>query len=253
MAKKKKEKLPPFKSEGMTVDEIINIGDDELSKWSRRDLSRALRTVALAANKRISRLEKHAIKTVNEQGDVKYTEKSQLGIDFEALYYTEGKRFGVGKSHDRNEIYKEFARVRNFLNAPSTTIKGAVELRKKRELAVFGQTSEEMTKGMSKEDKFKTISQMKDVMTDVYSEFHKWKEEYSMQGGYTKERGKRVIRMLARRMHNKGMSGEEARQSVSDYYDKKYEKEQQQELITNTDDPFDLLDNSSNNDDWRNW
>ena len=62
---------PPFKVEGMTVNEIINLGDDEISRMNARDLSRALRTVSLAANKRIRRLEKKAEKHVK-----KYVEKA---------------------------------------------------------------------------------------------------------------------------------------------------------------------------------
>ena len=53
MAKKKQPKQP-FMVEGMTVQEIINLGDDVISKMNQRDLSRALRTVSLAANKRLN-------------------------------------------------------------------------------------------------------------------------------------------------------------------------------------------------------
>lgn len=225
----KKPKAPkqPFKVEGMTVAEIINLGDDELNRMNARDLSRALRTVALAANKRIKRLEKKAEKRENEFGDTQYIDISGQGIDFEALYAVGGKRFGLGKGkHDRGDIYKEFARVRNFMNAKSTTISGAIELRKKRERQVFGKTSEEMFEGVSAAERDLMQSNMKDIMSDIYSEYHRWREEYAIEGGYTKEKGRRVLKMFGRRVMDKGMSPEEARQDISEYYDLEYERKE---------------------------
>lgn len=234
-------------TDNMTVKQILKMGDDQLSRLNRRELSHALRTVSLAANKRIGRLMSKADIVTNEMGDIKYVDKSGKGIDFEALYYTGGKKFGVGKSADRNQIYKEFARVRGFMNAKSTTIKGAIELRQKRERALFGKTHEEMDLTEAQ------TANLNDFMGDVYSEFHKWKEEYEMQGGYDKQKGKRVLKMLARRMHDKGMSGEEARQSVSDYYDAKYERSESaaREIAPDLN-PMNLL-SDDNTEDWRNW
>lgn len=233
----------PFYTDNMTVNEILALGDDVLNTLDRRDLSRALRTVSLAANKRINRLlNKADIQVDQKTGDIKYVDKSGKGIDFEALYFTGGKKFGVGKSKNRNEIYKEFAKVRNFMNANSTTITGAIALRQKRERAVFGKTREQMTEGMSKRDAAAAVANLNEIMSEVYSEFHKWKEEYQMQGGYDKAVGKRVIKMLARRMMNKGMSGEEARQSVSDYYDRKYEKQQEEQAVDDNDPMTELSD-----------
>lgn len=227
---KKKQPLPPFAVEGMTVSEIINLGDDTISKMNQRDLSRALRTVALAANKRLNRLMKKAEVSVNEHGDVTYTDKSGLGIDFEALYTTGGKKFGLGKGkHKRSDIYKEFAKVRNFMNAGSTTISGAIELRKKRERQLFGQTREEMYKGVAPAEAALIEAEMKDIMKDIYSEFHRWKEEYAIEGGYNKQLGKRVLKMFGRRVM-KGMTAEDARAEIEDYYDLKYEKNEKRRL-----------------------
>lgn len=243
MANKKK----GFVTDGMTVDQILKMGDDQLSRLNKRELSRALRTVSLAANKRIGRLLSKADIVTNEMGDIKYVDKSGKGIDFEALYYTGGKKFGKGKSADRNQIYKEFARVRGFMNAKSTTIKGAIELRKKREKALFGKIHEDMNLTEAQ------TANLNDFMGDVYSEFHKWKEEYEMQGGYDKQKGKRVLKMLARRMHDKGMSGEDARKSVSDYYDAKYERTETASREVSQDlNPMNLL-SDENTEDWRNW
>lgn len=236
----------PFYTDNMTVNEILSLGDDVLNSLDRRDLSRALRTVSLAANKRINRLLNKAEKQVDEKtGDVRYVEKGNKGIDFEALYFTGGKKFGKGRKADRNEIYKEFAKVRKFMAAESTTISGAVALRQKRERAVFGKTREELTEGMTPEEAKKAVENMTELTSDVYSNFHKWKEEQALKGGYDKATGKRVIKMLARRMGNKGMSAEEARQSVHDYYKNKYEEAVKvEEDIQKDSDPFELLEDS---------
>ena len=229
--KQPKEPLPPFKVEGMTVSDILSLGDDTISKMDARDLSRALRTVSLAANKRMKRMLKKAEVSVNEHGDVSYKDISGQGIDFEALYATDAKRFGLGKGkHKRSDIYKEFARVRGFMNAKSSTISGAIELRKKRERQLFGQTREEMFEGVAPAEREMIEADMKDIMTDIYAEYHRWREEYAIEGGYTKEKGRRVLRMFGRRVMNKGLSPEDARAEIEDYYDQKYEREERRRI-----------------------
>ena len=63
-----------FFTDDMTAEEIINLGDDILSKLDKRDLQRAVRTTALVANKRLKRLKAQA---KHEGGfkDSKYVEK----------------------------------------------------------------------------------------------------------------------------------------------------------------------------------
>ncbi len=229
MAKRKQPKKPFF-VEGMTIEQIINLGDDVISKMNQRDLSRALRTVSLAANKRINRLMKKAEVTTNEMGDVTYTDISGQGIDFEALYVTGGKKFGLGRGkHQRSEIYKEFAKVRSFLKAESTTIAGAIKLRQKREKQLFGTTREELYKYVAPAEYALLEAEMKDMMKDIYSEFHRWKEEYQIEGGYNKDLGKRVLRMFGRRTM-KGMTAEDARAEIEEYYDRKYEQQEKKRL-----------------------
>ena len=59
--------------------------------------------------------------------------------------------------------------------------------------------------------------------------------------------------MLARRMLNQGMSGDEARQSVSDYYDAKYERTESAAREVSADlNPMNLL-SDDNTEEWRNW
>ena len=224
----------PFYTDNMTIQEIMALGDDTIRKMNKRDISRAVRTLALAANKRIARLSKHAIKTVDQKtGDVTYTEKGNLGLDFEALYVntdTQGnlKKFGVGRSKNVTigEIKAEFEKVRSFLQAPSTKIPGSIALRQKREKQVFGKTREELTKGMSKAEAAEMTEEMKDIMRDAFKGLHEWKEQSQNASRYDKEMGKRIIRMFQRRL-SKGMDVETARGSIDKYYDKKYEQKEE--------------------------
>lgn len=248
MSKSKKKK--GFKTDKLTVKQIINLGDDVISKMDKRELSHALRTVSLAANKRLRRLK---AKGEFDPETEKWTDVSGRGIDFEALYFTGGKEFGVGRKKDikRSNIYKEFSRVRNFMKAGSTTITGAIELRKKRERALFGATHEELTSGMDKEETAQALADISDIMTDVYSEFHRWKEEAQIEGGYTKAIGNRVLKMLTRRMYNKGMTGEEARADVTAYREKVYKDKQLQKTIApEIPSDFEDLPQSNNYPEW---
>lgn len=213
----------PFFTDGMSVNQIINLGTSILNKLSFRDLSRALRTVALAANKRINRLKQYAYKRKG-----KWIEKKNgPGLDLNALNKLEGGRFGVGNK-DRNEIYKEFTRARNFLNSPSSTVKGAKELRKNRERALFGATREELTKGMNKKEKEAYIKNMKEVSSDTFADYDDFLDEYEMQGGYTVEKGKRALSTIAQeKLH--GASPEDAKKSAADLLEGEYKTEMETE------------------------
>ena len=60
----------PFFTDNMTLNQIINLGHEILSKLNMRDLSRVLRTVALAANKHLNRQKQYTYKR-----NGKYVEK----------------------------------------------------------------------------------------------------------------------------------------------------------------------------------
>ena len=153
----KKKSKKPFATEGMTVDQILSLGTDELSKMSKRDLSHALRTVSLAANKRVNRLLGYS---TYKKG--KYVEKKSSGKTIaldslnKLLDEAGGNRrkvkFSVG-SKNRNEIYKELGRVRSFMNLKTSTVKGAEAVRKQREVRGFGMTREEYIKKSVKQYK----------------------------------------------------------------------------------------------------
>lgn len=134
-----------YKTDGMTVEQILSLGDEVLNGFTRRELSHALRTVALAANKRINSLEKQATKT--SEGWESNANKKGIAIDALNAVSDDGKRKNGGRFYvgdkNRNQIYAELSRAREFMNMKTSTISGAVEVRKQREKRLFGKTREE--------------------------------------------------------------------------------------------------------------
>ena len=132
-----------FFVDNMTASEILALGDDVLSKMSQRDMSRALRTVSLVANKRVARLQKNAVK--RHGGYIE--KKSGKAIALDALNYitndgTTKAKFGVGNK-TRNEMYAELSRIRNFMKMDTSTLKGATKVRKERDIRIMGKTREQ--------------------------------------------------------------------------------------------------------------
>ena len=137
----------PFYTDGMTVDEILALGDDVLRRLDQRDLSRALRTVSLAANKRVNRLLENAVKT-KEGYRVKKSGAHNVALDALNSLTEDGRlkpQFSVGDKN-RNQMYAEFARARAFMSKKTSTIKGAESVRKAREVRIMGETVEEAQK-----------------------------------------------------------------------------------------------------------
>ena len=215
-----------FYVDNMTVGQILDLGDDILSSLTEKDMSRALRTVSLAANKRINRLMKYAKKRGG-----KYVEKvSSPGLDLTSLNTLEGGRFGVGRGESkktRNEMYKELMRARRFMNAKTSTVKGSIEVRKKKERALFGQTREEITKGMSKKEAKQKIKEITELMPDIYETYDEAIAEYEMSGGYKKETGSMILQDIGRDMLE-GIPAEAAKENAKIQADQRYEEAQEQ-------------------------
>lgn len=127
MSRKQNESLNNY-----TVEQILSMGDDELNKMNQRQMSHMLRTVALAANKRITRLEH------NEK-------KGGIATDALKAVQDSGGRFYVGKK-TRNQMLAELARAREFMNMKTSTVTGATDVRKNRERMLYGKTREEIAK-----------------------------------------------------------------------------------------------------------
>ena len=215
----------PFYTDGMTVAEILALGDDVLSKMNQRDLSRALRTVSLAANKRIDRLKKQAVK----RKDGYVSKKSGKGIYTGALNAAtdNGKRrqkFGAsGKT--RNQMYAEFARIRDFMAMKSSTVKGAVQVRKAMEKRAFGKTREEMGRGKTKKDQGIINRMMEEKAKQVYEEYRKFTEDHAVNPG---DESLRILEIIGKKIIGEGASSEEARKAAEESYTEMYEQKEQQ-------------------------
>lgn len=144
-----------FYVDNMTVEQILNLPFQELNKFDEHEMSRALRTVALAANKRISKLKKYTVQTAEGRYEPSGAKK-QIATDALNWVTQDGKllgKFGVKSATDRNDMYKQLGRARQFMNMKSSTVTGAVELRKKREEVIFGKTREKAVRNKTKAEK----------------------------------------------------------------------------------------------------
>lgn len=173
-----------FYTDGMTVDQILNLGTDVLNRLDERDMSRALRTVSLAANKRIDRLLNNAVKRNNQYVEKKSAKKA-ISLDaLNKLYDEAGQsskamRFSVGDK-TRNEMYSELMRAKDFMALKTSTVKGAEGVRKMRESRLFGTTREDVKKQAAKEyrkeykaktGKAPTKKQVKAVEVKAFAKF----------------------------------------------------------------------------------
>lgn len=188
-----------FYVDGLTVADILNMNPSEMAKLNERDISRALRTVALAANKRIAKLEQYAKKT-----KLGYEPKTNAprSIAVDALNWvtsngTKKTKFGVKQASSRNQMLKQIGEIRQFMAMKSSTVTGSVSLRKVRERNVFGKTREEATKGIkgkrAKQIAYKNFQQMYNT---VWSAYHKYRELKSQDPHAYYEDSSGVIFML---------------------------------------------------------
>ena len=231
--------LPPFKVEGMTVKEILSLDPDVINNMNERDLSRALRTVSLAANKRIKRLKSHS----KVSAGVGYIPKNGLenNIATNSLNaVTKDGRikrenvFGVkqaikGESDPKqriNKMRKQLTEIRRFMAAKTSTVSGAKQVRRNREMSLFGYTTEEAIKGLSLKQQSIKAKKMQKISIEVYKAFRKYLE-YKLT--------------LLRTNVEKGDSVEEALKKAIDEDEKLYQMQKSKEptledLMNNSDD-----------------
>lgn len=144
-----------FYVDGMTVEQILNLSDDVLSKLNQRDMSRAVRTVALTANKRVNRLLNQAKvgNVITDDGGAlhksrKYINRASSDIALDSLNYiskdaTKDPHFSA-KGKSRNELYHELKEMQAFMNMKTSTIQGARRVRQMREERLYGKSSEDL-------------------------------------------------------------------------------------------------------------
>lgn len=169
-----------FVTDGMTVSEILNMSPETLSKLNKREISRALRTVSLAANKRIARLKSHATKT--SEGYVSSGKKSGATIATDALNWVTNDghsrtKFGVKKSETRNQMIAQLQKAKKFMSMQSSTVGGATKLRKAREKKLFGKTREQAARSQTTKKGKQSVYQMfEQKYKDVWSAYRKFLE-----------------------------------------------------------------------------
>ena len=166
-----------FYTDNMTVDQILSMNPREMAKLNTREISRALRTVALAANKRINRLKQYAKKT--QTGYVPKGIKTQIATDALNWVTKNGKLkgpFGVRSAGTRNKMLQQISTIKRFMSMKSSTVKGATELRKIREQKLYGKTREQAGRGQSKRQKQQTYKKFQEMNAKVWDLYYKFME-----------------------------------------------------------------------------
>lgn len=204
--------MADFLTQNMTAAEILNLSTEELNKMNLRDLSHALTQVSKVANQRINKLAKRSTKiggkTSKYVGRGSKSDVSTMALNWATSDGKKAPKFGVKvakagikvkkgetatKAQQRNAIYGEFSRVRDFLNMKTSTIKGAKEVRQNTDKLLFGNTREDISNRLIKEHKktlppskakkFKGVKIQKevneyynDLEKDVFSNYRKFLE-----------------------------------------------------------------------------
>lgn len=232
-----------FYVDGLTVEQILNMDPAQMAKLDKRDISRALRTVSLAANKRISNLEKYAKKTKHGYEQAPRKGKS-IAVDALNWVTNDGKtpaKFGVKKAATRNQMLSQISKVRQFMNMKSSTVTGSIKLRKIRERNLFGKTREEAAKGIKgKRAKQQTYKNFQTMYNTVWSAYHKYRELKSQDPHAYHEDSMSVLSLLGQYITS-GASEDEAVNKAVQEMSKQYEEQQMEYNDLFNDDNFGIF------------
>ena len=220
-----------FYTDNMTVNEILNLTPDIIAKMNTRDVSRALRTVSLAASKRITRLVKQARKT--KSGYVpKKSASHNIAVDALNAVTNDGTKpakFGVKQSKTRNEMIQQLGEVRRFMNMQSSTVKGAVKVRREREKRLFGKTSEQAKRGKTKREQKAIEKRFSEKISEAYATFRKYLEHEGLPNSpYMKFAGSDTILNLIGKKIINGDSEDEALSAAIEEANNQYIREQEE-------------------------
>ena len=217
----------PFYVDGLTVEQILNMDPAEMAKLNKREISRALRTVSLAANKRIEKLEKYAKKT--RHGYIP-NPKGGKSIAVDALNWvssdaTAKAKFGVRRADNRNQMIAQIGKVRQFMNMKTSTVTGAVNVRKAREKNLFGKTREQMARGKTERQKQAIYKNMQQMYNTIWGAYHKYRELKGQDPHAYYEDSMQVLSLLGQSITS-GMSDEEAVSMAVREMEVQYEEQQ---------------------------
>lgn len=224
---KKKTPKQPFYVEGMTVNEILNISPDQLMKLNKRDISRALRTVSLAANKRIAKLKDKAKKTPT--GYVPKAKGSQINTSALNWVTNDGHKrtkFGVKKASTRNEMLHQISQIKQFMEMKTSTVRGATEVRKDIEKRLFGKTREQAARRVkTKKAKAEVYARYESMSRDVWAYYRKFLELKGRDPHSYMSGSDAIIEMIGQKVVT-GADEETAISSALDMFKSSYEQEQ---------------------------
>ena len=220
-----------FYTDNMTVNEILNLSNEQIAKLNERDVSRALRTVSLAANKRIQRLMQQARKT--KDGYIpKKSAKRNIAVDALNAVTNDGKtkvKFGVKSAPTRNKMIEQIGEIRRFMNMQTSTVSGAVKVRKEREKRLFGKTAEQAGRGKTKKEKKEIEKKFSQKVSEAYALFRKYLEYEGLPNSpYMKFAGSDTILNLIGKKIINGDSEEETLQAAINEAEAQYIKEQEE-------------------------
>lgn len=216
-----------FFVDGMTVEQILAMDPAEMAKLNKRDISRALRTVSLAANKRLEKLEKYAKKT---RHGYEPNPKGGKSIAVDALNWvssdgTAKAKFGVHKADNRNQMIAQIGKVRQFMNMKTSTVTGAVNVRKAREKNLFGKTREQMARGKSPSQKQRIYKNLQQMYDTIWSSYHKYRELKGQDPHAYYEDSMSVLSLLGQNVTS-GLSEDEAIKNTIREMEQQYEEQQ---------------------------
>ena len=229
-----------FYVDNMTVNEILTLSNEVISKMNTRDISRALRTVSLAANKRVNRLLKQTKKT--KDGYVlKKSAQYNIAVDAINAVTQDGKQkvqFGVKYANTRNEMIEQLGDIRKFMGMKTSTIQGAKNVRREREQRLFGTTTEKASRGKTKKEKKTITKKLSDKVSEAYATFRKFLEHEGMPNSpYMRFAGSEsVLNLIGSKIIN-GEDEEDALTAAINFMTRAYEEEQETwNQITSSDD-----------------
>lgn len=237
---KKQVKHGNFAVNGMTVKQILSLQPEVINSFDTADMSRALRTVALAANKRVNRLRQQA-KMTKEGYRGKKSAVHNVAMD--ALNAVtkdgsvKGNVFGVAQAEgDRNKMLSQISQIRQFMGAKTSTIKGAKEVRQARERRLFGETTEEaMKRGKTKKEKAEIKAKMASTASQTYEAFRKYLQYNGLpNNNYVRFEGSENILGLLKYNVNSGDDPEEALAKVIQEEDASYQANKTPDPMTDS-------------------
>ena len=182
----------------MTIEDILNLGDEEISKLNQKELGKIVRDLGKVVNSRIARLE-----------------KARGGIAEDALRSitkSGGKIHSAGLN--RNQLIKELYRGSHFARLETSTVSGARKVGINRIKTALGGTPEEL--GLTFQEASK--------LTGNFYDFYYWFADYAKSRGltYTEDEARAI-------WDESGGDMEKAREEAAKILTGRYEEKEQAE------------------------